>query len=163
MRHVFRGEPRTLSLAAERRSNGELVYEEVAVEAVDDRRFRVLATPGLLADLAAGDEFELLDEHVLHGFRVLKRAGNVGVQFFVEENAMVALEGFLAERLGALGGWLDGKHTKLLVWTVPVAVGFPAIEKVLYEAQRRFPGSEWMYGNVYDPIDGKTPLNWWLG
>jgi hypothetical protein len=25
----------------------------------------------------------------------------------------------------------------------------------------RFPDSIWYYGNVYDPEDGVTPLNWW--
>ena len=37
---------------------------------------------------------------------------------------------------------------------------------LLDHAKREFVGrdgqSAWMYGNVYDPADGETPLNWWL-
>jgi hypothetical protein len=38
-------------------------------------------------------------------------------------------------------------------------VGHPAL-RTLGEMMEQFPGSEWYYGNVYDPRDGVTPLNW---
>lgn len=47
------------------------------------------------------------------------------------------------------------------MYTVPVSAGFVAIEGVLNGLNDRFPDYEWFYGNVYDPKDGETPLNWW--
>jgi hypothetical protein len=37
-----------------------------------------------------------------------------------------------------------------------------AIEFVFIEFVAAHPGTEWMFGNVYDPRDGVTPLNWWV-
>jgi hypothetical protein len=42
-----------------------------------------------------------------------------------------------------------------------VSCGFAEIEKVLEEAVQAHGAAAWMYGNVYDPQDGITPLNWW--
>ena len=55
-----------------------------------------------------------------------------------------------------IGGWLDGKGESFLVYTIPISVGFPAIQRVLENCSW-----EWFYGNIYDPTDGVTPLNWW--
>jgi hypothetical protein len=45
--------------------------------------------------------------------------------------------------------------------TIDVAAGFPALEARLNALVAQFPGCEWYYGNVHDPDDGVTPLNWW--
>ncbi|MDR3659728.1 MAG: hypothetical protein P4L86_04845, partial [Mycobacterium sp.] len=62
--------------------------------------------------------------------------------------------------------WLDGKlesaNEWLLVYTIPVSSTFAKIEGVMAYAQQKFPGCRWFYGNVYDPKDGTTPLNWWV-
>src|SRR5258705_5094655 len=61
--------------------DGSPFFESVLVEELGEKRYRVLATPGLLEGFAAGDEIELAPEES-HGFRVTKRGGNIGVQFF---------------------------------------------------------------------------------
>ena len=49
----------------------------------------------------------------------------------------------------------------MLVYSIHVSCGFSAIENILNEFVGRDGQSAWMYGNVYDPADGETPLNWW--
>ena len=49
---------------------------------------------------------------------------------------------------------------RLLIYSVHVSLGFAAIEALLNAAMDE--QSAWFYGNVYDPADGTTPLNWWL-
>jgi hypothetical protein len=66
----------------------------------------------------------------------------------------------LAPRIGALGGWLDGRAPNLTVFTIPVSVGFPEVERVLNDFVGQHSGTEWYFANVYDE-DGVTPLNWW--
>jgi hypothetical protein len=61
----------------------------------------------------------------------------------------------------SLGGHLDGGYSRMLVLTIPLAAGFDAVAQALDDAVRRHAGSAWLYGNVYDPSDGMTPLNWW--
>ena len=68
-----------------------------------------------------------------------------------------------AEQAAAsLGGRLDGESERVLVATIPVRLGFTKIERVIEDLVDKFPGAQWFYGNVYDPVDGITPLNWWL-
>lgn len=151
----------TISIFADWRTDGSPLLEEVLVDRLGGSRYRLLATPGLVAGLAAGDEFEVVDAVSPDGINVLRRGGNIGVQFFVDDSLLERSEEFLRRRIASLGGRLDGKQSKLLVWTIPVEAGFPSIEGIFYEAQKEFPGSEWMFSNVYDPRDGRTPLNWW--
>jgi hypothetical protein len=44
---------------------------------------------------------------------------------------------------------------------VPLSEGFSKIEKVFNSTVEKCSGYGWSYGNVYDPTDGVTPLNWW--
>jgi hypothetical protein len=153
-------QPTTLDLVVQTNPDGTPFFETIFVEQLAANRYRVRVSPGLLQGLAAGDELALTPEEA-PGFRVLQRAGNVSVQFFWKGDlAGCAQE--LTPRVVALGGWLDAQATGLLVFTFPLAVGFPAIERLLGAAEQQYPGCAWMYGNVYDPIDGETPLNWWL-
>jgi hypothetical protein len=112
--------------------------------------------------MAAGDEFELRPADPL-GYRVLRRAGNLCVWFFFPEPG--ANRGPEADELRqaveSLGGRLDGGGHTSLVFTIPVSAGFSAVEALFNQAEQVYPGSTWMYGNVYDPVDGRTPLNWW--
>ena len=65
--------------------------------------------------------------------------------------------------MSKIGGYLDGESHpggSVLVFTIPVSVGFPAIERVMADVIKQYPESEWYYGNVYAE-DGITPLNWW--
>ena len=146
-----------IQLYAGDRPDGSPVLEEVVVEPVEAGRVRVLQSPGLVLGIAAGDVIEPLRDGKLN---VISRGRNLNIQLFFRSEP-VALEREAKRRLGPLGGRMDGKAGKQLVFTVPVSAGFPAVEKELRELTTDFPGVQWYYGNVYDPGDGVTPLNWW--
>jgi hypothetical protein len=116
-------------------------------------------SPGFVEGIAAGDEFRLVEEH--GAFEVTRRSGNVAVQVFGSEPLAPLAFGLVA-RVAELGGVLDGQIERGMVFTIPVAAGFPAIESVFDEFVSVHRGTTWMYGNVYDPRDGVTPLNWWV-
>lgn len=135
---------------------GKPVFEEVHVDPVGTQ-FRLLQSPGLALGLAAGDLVEVDDSGM---YRVVARGGNICLQVYGGE-FLQALEDELTVELSKYDGVLDGKSNRQLVYTVPVSAGFESIEMVLNNAVARCPGAEWYYGNVYDPEDGVTPLNWW--
>jgi hypothetical protein len=136
--------------------------EKLPVVALSGGGYRLLASPGFVEGLAAGDEFEL-DSNASGGVRVLRRGGNLCVWFYGaepldERSAVTADVRRVAE---SLGGRLDGGYSRMLVLTIPLAAGFDAVAAELDAAVRRHAGSGWLYGNVYDSSDGVTPLNWW--
>jgi hypothetical protein len=110
--------------------------------------------------MAAGDEIQLDEEEPL-GYRILRRGGNISIQFFWQGDLKKCLRE-MEPKAKAIGGRVDGESPGLLVFTIPASAGFPAIEKIFYDAEARYPECRWMYGNVYDPADGETPLNWWV-
>ena len=144
-------------------SGGAHQGEEVLpVLSLGHGRYILLASPGFVEGLAAGDEFEL-DASVAYGHRVLRRGGNLCVWFYHAELVDQSSTATAGIRVVAesLGGRLDGGYSHMLVLTVPLAAGFDAVAGAFDEAVRRHAGSAWLYGNVYDPSDGMTPLNWW--
>jgi hypothetical protein len=146
-----------LRLLAGQKSSGSPVFEEVLAEPLAKKLYRLLKSPGLVLGLAARDIFELLEDGK---FYVVERGGNLCVQIFARSD-LNAIEQVATEQLSGLGGYLDGVSELELVYTVPVAGGFSALEVVLNGIAARFPGAEWYYGNVYDTADGVTPLQWW--
>ncbi len=148
----------TTTIYAGARSDGSAVYEEVVVESMGNGQFRLMQSPGLVLGVASGDVIEL-DEGKRP--RVVSRSGNLCIQVYTKGGG-ARLERALLERLLPLSARLDGKSLQQLVFTVPVSVGFAPIESALAAVVKEFPGIEWFYGNVYDPKDGVTPLNWWL-
>lgn len=137
--------------------------EAIPAEPLGGNRFRLAVSPGMLEGLAAGDEIEV-DETERLGYRILRRSGNLCVWFYFGEPVHELHPGVraLATEVEAIGGWLDGGYSRLVVFTIPVASGFEAVEDVLDFAAALHPGSMWLYGNVYDQSDGSTPLGWWL-
>lgn len=139
--------------------SGEPFFEDLLAEPLGGSSFRLLRSPGFLGGFAAEDECEY--DNKTGKLTLLKRGGNVNVQYF-REGPISEVEEFAHRRLGELGGRVDGSYRdRLLIITVPVAVGFPRIEAILKEMEATFPGSGWSFANVYDPRDGLTPLNWW--
>jgi hypothetical protein len=139
--------------------DGKPSVEPVHAVELSDGRFRLLYSPGFVQGIAAGDEFRLLDEP--GAFEVTRRSGNVAVQVFGSEPLAPLAEG-LVRGVAELGGVLDGQIERGMVFTIPVVAGFPAIEAVFNEFVSSHPKTEWLFGNVYDPTDGVTPLNWWV-
>ncbi len=121
----------TVNLLVATGADEDPFFESVLVRPVGGDRHVVHASPGMLAGLAAGDEIELAPDDPL-GFRVLRRGGNVCVQF-LRNGEMSECTPDLTARVGALGGWLDGETPGLLVFTIPVVAGFPAIERIFAE------------------------------
>jgi hypothetical protein len=138
---------------------GQPLKEPVHADDIGGGVFRLLFSPGLVQGIAAGDEFRLKSSD--GGFVVTRRSGNLAVQVFSAER-VAPLKANLTERVERLGGTLDGAIDRGLTFTVPMSVGFPAIEAVFNHWVAEHPGWEWYFGNVYDPADGVTPLGWWL-
>ena len=65
-------------------------------------------------------------------------------------------------RIHALQAALERETPRMLGYSIHVSCGFDAIEAILNHYVGQDGQSLWMYGNVYDPTDGQTPLNWWL-
>ena len=136
--------------------------ETLPAAALGGGRYRLLASPGFVEGLAAGDELEL-DTSVPRGYRVLRRGGNLCVWFYHAESLSEGSAATADVRRVAesLGGHLDGGYSRMLVLTIPLTAGFDAVARAFDDAVQRHHGSAWLYGNVYDPSDGMTPLNWW--
>jgi hypothetical protein len=153
----------TLNLVAEMK-DGKPVLEKVMVERLADNRFRLARSPGLVAGIAAGDEFEVSEDEP-HGYRLVKRGGNICVQMFFPHDAgecRLALVPLAEQLRGRCDGETTGSSSSMLVFTFPLSAGLAAIEKLMERAKVVSPRCEWSYGNVYAESDGVTPLNWWL-
>lgn len=137
---------------------GQPLKEPVHVQHLEGDMYRVLYSPGLVQGVAGGDDICMLNDD--GKFEVVRRGGNLAIQVF-SNDPVESLRDELAQQVAKLDGVLDGAIEHGLVFTVPVAEGFPAIESVFNAWVDQHPGWEWYYGNVYDPNDGVTPLNWW--
>jgi hypothetical protein len=137
---------------------GEPLREPVHVEPLGNQRYRVLYSPGFVQGVAGGDEFILLNKD--GAFEIVRRSGNLAVQVFSSQN-VEPIKAELSQRVAALGGTPDGSIEQGMVFTLPLRAGFHAIEVVFNGFIAEHPELEWYYGNVYDPNDGRTPLNWW--
>lgn len=147
-------------VVAGRASSGQSVLEEVPVEPLSGNRWRVLQSPGVVLGVAADDVIELIPDGE---FNVISRGRNVCVQVYAPSTRLDGIHGILDPLIHGLGGRLDGRVARntigVLVYTIPVDAGFPAIETVVKSVED-LPSVEWFYGNVY-AADGVTPLNWW--
>jgi hypothetical protein len=140
--------------------HGAARTEPVHVEVLEGGRYRLLYSPGFVVGVAAGDEFELLDQ--AGHFRVVRRGGNLAVQVFSREPVMPLRDELASRVRERLSGTLDGGIDRGLVFTIPLRTGFAAIEAFFDAFVRTHAGTEWLYGNVYDPDTGR-PLGWWEG
>lgn len=140
------------ALAGHKRS-GDPVYERLLVDDLGGGRYRLLATPGLVLGVAAGDTIELAADRKPI---VRARGGNLAVQI----HGSVEIANELIPKLSSLDGKLDAAAKGLTVFTVPFGAGFSRLEEMLNAFVENHPEMEWYYGNVYDE-DGVTPLNWW--
>lgn len=149
--------PMTVRIIAATSSDGRPAFEEVLVESLGASRYRIVKSPGLALNLAADDVFSLRPDG---SYWVESRGGNVCIQMYAESITPEMEDGIISI-MRDVHGRLDGKTVNVLVFTVPVSSKFPQIEAALSRVVSRFSNVEWYYGNVYDPDDGVTPLDWW--
>ncbi len=127
--------------------NGKPLCEFVHAEMLADGSYQLLLSPGFVQGIAAGDEFKLLNED--GEFEVIKRSGNIVVQVFSNE-PIEPYKDELTKRVEDLGGTADGSIEHGIVFTIPVAVGFKQIESLFTGFVKNTPGTQWLYGNVYE-------------
>jgi hypothetical protein len=155
-------ESQFIPLVAGLNAEGEPVFEQIEVSAVEGTKdeFRLLKAPAFVRGLARGDRIRFPARTELGG-ELLQRSGNLTVRVFRKHN-IDAAEQMLTPEFELLDGTLDQHSTGLLVYSIHVSIGFQMIELLMDKALGQFSGLVWYYGNVYDPKDGATPLNWWL-
>lgn len=155
-----REDTRWIQLVAGTDTGGVPVLEKLQVMALEgENRFELLRSPLFVRNLAAGDIFTC-EENSPSSFRIIQRSGNLAVRVFRKGN-IGEMELALTPEVEKLGGRLDLQSDRALVYSIHVNIGFAEIERLFDGAMARFPDSVWYYGNIYDPADGVTPLNWW--
>ena len=154
----------TIELMAGRHPNGEMVVEKLLVTTGEqENSYRLLKSPLFVGGIANGDVIQQLPSP-RGAFNILQHGGNLCIRVFSKaefnQPQPTAIEQQLTAKLEKLGGSLDLKTPKALVYSIHVSCGFNDIEKLLDEALAGVDDMAWYYGNVYDPDNGE-PLNWW--
>lgn len=149
-----------LQLQAGYDNDGQRVLEKVEVYVLEQAdHYELKKTPLLVRGLAKGDII-CVDQQKMDKFIVVKHSGNLAVRVFRERDIEL-LESNLTPLVEMHDGALDIKTDRALSYTIHVNLGFSEIESLFDNAMAAYPDSVWYYGNVYDPADGVTPLNWW--
>lgn len=143
-------------------AGGEPVFESLQAELLPDSHdeVRLLKSPLFARNLAAGDKLKVLNEATAE-YELLRRSGNLSVRVF-RKMGLEPLAEYLSPRIEKLGGSTDLQTDRALVYSIHFSIGFQPIEELLNQACEAFPNTVWYYGNVYDPEDGSTPMNWWM-
>ncbi|MBB3061605.1 MULTISPECIES: DUF4265 domain-containing protein [Microbulbifer] len=137
--------------------DGEPVVERLQVRVNEDDSCQLVRSPAFIKGIASGDTIKVNTEK--QEFELVKRSGNLAIRVFCRGDS-AAVSDRLTPQLEKLGGELDLESPRLLVYSIHVSCGFATIEKIL-DSVCDGANSVWYYGNVYDPQDGQTPLNWW--
>lgn len=142
--------------------NGEPVFESLEVELIEDtpHHARLMKSPVLTRNLAAGDTIKLINPDTAE-YELIARSGNLALRVFGRED-LEKLSESLTPQIEKLGGELDTQTDRALVYSIHVSIGFNTIEEIFNGSCEEYPDTVWYYGNVYDPEDGVTPLEWWL-
>lgn len=147
-----------VELYAGERADGNPVVERLQVIDAEDDGVVLLRSPAFIKGLAKGDLIKLNRED--RAFELVKRSGNLCIRVFAREDIEQLAED-MTPLIEKLGGELDMETERMLVYSIHVSCGFEKIEKILSDHVGEETESAWLYGNVYDPADGVTPLNWW--
>tara|TARA_R110002167_G_scaffold6277_1_gene28799 strand:+ start:182928 stop:183494 length:567 start_codon:yes stop_codon:yes gene_type:complete len=159
-----------IPLIAGYRPDGEGIVEQVEVTALgaDEKskssntlaaQYRLVRSPAFVRGLAAGDKIRFPAD-TKEGYELIQRSGNLCLRVLSKSNIDDVLLALTPE-IELLDGILDIETPRLLVYSIHVSIGFQAIEILLDRISGQFAGTLWYYGNVYDPADGVTPLDWW--
>ncbi|MEC8427883.1 MAG: DUF4265 domain-containing protein [Pseudomonadota bacterium] len=136
--------------------DGNPVVERLSVRVNEDDSCQLVKSPAFIKGIASGDTIKL--EQGTQDFTLVKRSGNLAIRVISREDIGDVAEQ-LTPALEKLGGELDIETPRMLVYSIHVSCGFTEIEAILNKAVSE--SVIWLYGNVYDPKDGQTPLNWW--
>ena len=139
------------------RPDGSSVVERLQV--IESEEGLVLArSPAFIKGVAKGDLIAFNEED--HSFELKKRAGNICVKV-MGHDVISELNQDLTPVIEKLGGELDVETERMLVYSIHVICAFQKIENILNDYIDEDEEQIWLYGNIYDPKDGVTPLNWW--
>lgn len=142
------------------RPDGQAVIENVPAKKLNDQHWYELdSTPAFVKDVARGDVITVNPQQPGE-FTLQTRGGNLAIRVMAK-SSLEAIREALTGELEKLGGQLDIESERILVYSIHVSCGFQAIEDILNKYISGREDCLWYYGNVYDPNDGETPLNWW--
>ncbi len=143
-------------------AEGQPVFESLLVEHLTESpdEVRLLKSPLLTRNLAAGDKIRILNPSAAE-YELIQRSGNLSIRVF-RLNQLDRLADYLTAIIEKMDGTLDLQTERALVYSIHFSIGFQNIEDIMSQACRDYPDTVWYYGNVYDPEDGVTPLQWWL-
>ncbi len=151
-------ETRLELFAGEHPSNGQPIFEQLLATATgNEHEYRLLKSPLFVRDVAALDIIRLQPE-ARGRFSMVTRSGILAVRvFFRQPDADLEVQ--LSAEMEKLGGSVDIRNERAVVYSIHFGVGFSSIEALLnrWTADRPV---HWLYGNVYHPETGE-PLNWW--
>lgn len=147
-----------IDLFAGYRPDGEKVAEKIQVKKVGEGEFELVRSPCFTKGLALGDKIVFDDKD--NSFELKTHSGNVCIRVYAKED-LTALRADITPKIEKLGGSLDYENQRLLVYSIHVSCGFKEIERTFNDHIDEDAQQMWLYGNVYDPVDGVTPLNWW--
>jgi len=149
-----------LQLPAGLDTSGNPVFEQVEARELEKAdHYELLKSPLFIRNLASGDifHFSKLNPGLL---TVKERSGMLEVRVF-RKSAIDALAEQLSPEVEKLDGRLEIQTDHALSYSIHVNNGFAPIEALFDGAMADYPDSVWYYGNIYDPVDGITPLYWW--
>ena len=147
----------SIQLLAGRREDGEMVFEQVRAKDIGDGCYQLVSSPLFARAAAKGD---IIRMQVAGGFEVEQHNGNLCVRVMAKQGIDEIKQRLLAP-LNALEAELDFENERALVYSIHVKAGFEKIEAAFTQALQGKDDAIWVYANVYDPVDGETPLNWW--
>jgi hypothetical protein len=138
-------------------ANGAPIVEKLPVRELESGDLQLVQSPAFAKGLASGDILRC-SSHTRE-FEIVQRSGNLSLRVYSKTPIIDWADALMAD-LEKLGAELDLETPRMLVFSIHVSCGFAAIEALLNQSVL---GEErsWMYGNVYDPEDGVTPLDWW--
>ena len=146
-----------IHLLAGQRPDGELVYEQVLAMPIGDNCYQLSTSPLFARGAAKGDVVRML---AAGRFEVEQHNGNLCVRVMARQG-LEEIKQRLNAPLKAMEAELDFENERTLVYSIHVKAGFEKVEAAFNQALQGKEDAIWLYANVYDPLDGETPLDWW--
>lgn len=160
--YLIMNDVQTIEMLAGCNAQGTPVLEKVPVQIDDKGNCQLKKSPAFIKGIASGDIIRLNEE--TGQYELQRRSGNLCIRVYSRDDIQ-PLNDSISPEMELMGGTLDIQTPRMLVYSIHVSCGFEAIEALLNKAigdKTTNNTSQWLYGNVYDPNDGATPLNWWV-